>query len=78
MPTHGQFRYQVGEPFFYYDVRAEVNHNGEFKEIVLVDENVELKTKRPFLILIWDLVIFYQNSFNLFFEYVSNQIILFI
>ena len=52
MPTHGQFRYQVGEPFYYYDVRAEVSHNGEFKEIVLVDENVELKTKRPFLILI--------------------------
>ena len=54
MPTHGQFRYQVGEPYYYYDVRAEVNHNGEYKEIVLVDENVELKNKRPFLILIWD------------------------
>ena len=53
MPTHGQFRYQVGEPYYYYDVRAEVNHNGEYKEIVLVDENVELKNKRPFLILIW-------------------------
>ena len=53
MPTHGQFRYQVGEPFYYYDVRAEVNHNGQFKEIVLVDEAVELKKKRPFLMLFW-------------------------
>ncbi len=40
MPTHGQFRYQVGQPYYYYDVRAEVTHNGEFKEVVLVDENV--------------------------------------
>ena len=31
MPTHGQFRYQDGEPYYYYDVRAEVNHNGEYK-----------------------------------------------
>jgi len=30
----------VGEPFYFYDLRAEVVHNGQFKEIVLVDENV--------------------------------------
>ena len=52
MPTHGKFRYQIGEPFFYYDVRAEVSHNGEFKEVVIVDENEVLKTKRPFLLII--------------------------
>jgi len=33
-------------------LRAEVVHNGQFKEIVLIDENVELKKKRPFLIII--------------------------
>jgi hypothetical protein len=52
MPLASQFRYQVGEPFYFYDVRAEVVHNGQYKEIVFVDENVELKTKRPFLIII--------------------------
>lgn len=49
MPTKGPFRYQVGEPYYYYDMRAEITHKGQFKEIVLVDENVELKKHRPFL-----------------------------
>jgi hypothetical protein len=31
MPTHGEFRYQVGEPFYYYSLRAEVVHNGQLK-----------------------------------------------
>ena len=53
MPTHGKFRYQIGEPFFYYDVRAEVTHNGVFKEIVIVDEAESLKKHRPFLLIIW-------------------------
>lgn len=52
MPVSGQSRYQVGEPFYIYDLRAEVTHKGQFKEIVLIDENVELKKKRPFLFLI--------------------------
>jgi hypothetical protein len=52
MPVHGEWRYQVGEPFYFYSLRAEVSHNGQYKEIVLVDENVELKKKRPFLIII--------------------------
>ena len=52
MPVHGDYRYQVGEPFYFYDLRAEVTHNGQYKEIVLIDENVELKKKRPFLMLI--------------------------
>ena len=52
MPVHGQWRYQVGEPFYFYDVRAEVVHDGKYKEVVLVDENVELAKKRPFLIVI--------------------------
>lgn len=52
MPAHGQLRYQVGEPYYFYDVRAEVVHNGQFKEIVVVDEAVELAKKRPFLMII--------------------------
>ena len=52
MPVRGKFRYQVGEPYFFYDMRAEVSHNGAFKEVVLVDENESLKKHQPFLFLI--------------------------
>jgi hypothetical protein len=52
MPVHGQFRYQVGEPYYFYDLRADVVHNGQYKEIVLVDEKNVLARKRPFLIII--------------------------
>lgn len=52
MPVAGKFRYQVGEPFFFYDLRAEILHKGVFKEVVLVDEKESLKTNRPFLFLI--------------------------
>lgn len=52
MPASGKFRYQVGEPFYFYDLRAEIVHEGVFKEVVLVDENVSLKKMRPFLFLI--------------------------
>lgn len=51
MPAHGQWRYQVGEPFYFYDLRADVVHNGQYKEIVIVDEEVELAKKRPFLMI---------------------------
>lgn len=34
MPIAGQSRYQVGEPYFFYDVRAQINHNGVFSEVV--------------------------------------------
>ena len=52
MPVHGQFRYQVGEPFYFYSLRADVVHEGKYKEIVIVDEQEELSRKRPFLIII--------------------------
>ena len=52
MPAPGKFKYQIGEPFFFYDMRAEITHNGAFKEVVLVDENESLKTIRPFLIML--------------------------
>ena len=53
MPASGRFRFEVGEPFYYYDVRAEVTFRGTVKEIVIVDENEELKKHRPFLYLSW-------------------------
>jgi hypothetical protein len=49
MPIAGRSRYQVGEPYFYYDVRAQINHNGVFSEVVLVDEAETLKKNRPYL-----------------------------
>jgi len=52
MPSPGKFRYQVGEPFYFYDLRAEITHKGVFKEVVIVDENDVLKKMRPFLFLI--------------------------
>jgi hypothetical protein len=51
MPVPGKFRYQVGEPFFLYDLRAEITHNGTHEEVILVDEAEVLKRVRPFLFL---------------------------
>lgn len=52
MPVAGRYRYQVGEPFYFYDLRAEVHHDGKYKEIVLIDEEEVLQKKRPFLIIV--------------------------
>lgn len=52
MPVPGKFRYQVGEPFYFYSIVAEVTHKGTYKEIVVVDEKETLKRIRPFLFLI--------------------------
>ena len=52
MPAYGRYRYNVGEPFYYYDLRAEIMYKGVFKEVVLIDENEVLKKMRPFLYLI--------------------------
>ncbi|EAR99458.2 transmembrane protein, putative (macronuclear) [Tetrahymena thermophila SB210] len=52
MPIPGKFRYQVGEPFYFYDLRAEIKCDGVYKEVVLVDEKESLKKIRPFLFLI--------------------------
>lgn len=52
MPVAGKYRYEVGEPFYFYDLRAKINHHGVYKEVVLVDENESLKKVRPFLFLI--------------------------
>lgn len=49
MPVAGHSRYQVGEPYFFYDVRAHINNNGVFSEVVLVDEAESLRRHRPYL-----------------------------
>jgi hypothetical protein len=49
MPVAGKFRFQVGEPFFLYDVVAHINVNGEYKKVVLVDREESLKKYRPYL-----------------------------
>jgi len=52
MPASGRYRYQVGEPFYFYDLRADVLHDGVYHEVVLVDEKETLKRMRPFLYLV--------------------------
>jgi len=52
MPAPGRYRYQCGEPYFFYDLRADINYKGEFIQVVLVDENESLKKIRPFLYLL--------------------------
>ena len=51
MPVAGKFRFQIGEPFFFYEMIAEINHKGEYKEVVIVDKAESLKKYRPFLIM---------------------------
>ncbi len=52
MPAPGRYRYQVGEPFYFYDLRADILHDGVYKEVVIVDEKETLKKTRPFLYII--------------------------
>ncbi len=49
MPVRGYNRYFVGEPFYFYDLRAELFIKGEYEEFTMVDEEEELKKVRPFL-----------------------------
>lgn len=50
MPIRRKFKMILGEPTFLYSVKAELNHNGQFEEIVLVDEEQTLKRHRPYMI----------------------------
>ena len=51
MPILGRDRFQVGEPYFFYDVVAEINQDGVYKEVVIVDREASLKKYRPYLFL---------------------------
>jgi hypothetical protein len=60
MPASGKYRYQVGEPFYFYSLVAKITHKvfifynlkGVLSEVVIVDEKETLKKLRPFLYLI--------------------------
>jgi hypothetical protein len=47
----GAIMFQMGEPFFFYNVMAEIAHKGEFKEYVLVNEEVLFKKHNPYVFL---------------------------
>lgn len=50
MPVRGENRYMVGEPFFFYEVNAELNCNGVCEEFDIVNKEETLKKYRPFLL----------------------------
>ena len=52
MPVRGNFRYQVAEPFFMFDVVADVNKNGVHERVVLIDRKETLKEVRPMLLML--------------------------
>ena len=47
MPVRGDSRYNVGEPFYFFDMKAELNHNGVFEEIIMVDRKKTLEKIDP-------------------------------
>lgn len=52
MPVVGKARFSLGEPFYFFDVQAEITHNGMLEKVVLVDRAESLKKFRPFLMMI--------------------------
>jgi len=52
MPVRGEGRFQIGEPFYYFDVTAEINVKGQLEKVILVDRKETLKKIRPFLIML--------------------------
>lgn len=51
MPVRAENRFQVGEPYYLYDVVAELNHNGIYEKVVMVDREETLKKIRPYLMM---------------------------
>ena len=51
MPVVGKARLTLGEPFYFFDVQAEITHNGVMEKVVLVDRAESLKKFRPFLMM---------------------------
>lgn len=50
MPVRSESRFQVGEPFYFFDVVANITHKGVFQKVVVVDRAQTLKYIRPFLL----------------------------
>jgi hypothetical protein len=51
MPIVGKARFELGEPFYFFDVVAEITHNGVLEKVVLADRKESLKKFRPFLMM---------------------------
>ena len=52
MPVRGDFKYQISDAYYMFDVVANVNVNGVHEKVVLVDRVETLKKIRPFLFLL--------------------------
>lgn len=52
MPVRGDFRFQMSDAYFLFDVVCNVNVNGVHEKIVLVDRKESLKKIRPFLLML--------------------------
>lgn len=51
MPVVGRGRFTLGEPFYYFDVKAKITHRGVLEKVVVVDRKESLKKFRPFLMM---------------------------
>lgn len=52
MPVRGISRFQIGEPYFFFDVVADINVDGALHRVVLVDRKETLKDYRPFSLML--------------------------
>jgi len=52
MPVRGNFRYQMSDAYFMYDVVADVNRDGVHEKVVIVDRKQTLKEVRPYLLML--------------------------
>ena len=53
MPIRGEFRFQMSDAYFMFDVVADVNKgDGTHERVVLVDRQKTLKQVRPFLLML--------------------------
>lgn len=50
MPVRGTSRFQIGEPYFFFDVIAEINVDGVYEKVVIVDRAKSLEKYRPYLL----------------------------
>lgn len=53
MPISGHLKFGLREPFYMYSLVAEITHNGKFEEYVVIDEKEITSNIRPYLPLIW-------------------------
>ena len=52
MPVRGDFRFQMNDAYFMFDVVANINLDGVHEKVVLVDRQETLKKIRPFLLVL--------------------------